>query len=200
MTQAELALRLSSLGWESSLQTSVAALERGRRRITVTDLALLALALEVQPQALLTAPPSARVQVGNQEFTSEAWHALLHVTESDVSTMRTRTGRRTRAALSDRERKRILARLVLGRREQQLMTRKKFPGPTYVSDRSIRLALRIPPWDVLTEIRLRPGVPYVARDRLEAELLKAKEAEGKIRRIDRFEARRLRSSTAERQT
>jgi hypothetical protein len=55
------------------------------------------------------------------------------------------------------------------------------------------VAVPIPKWGVNAAVRLRAGVPYVARDRLEAEALSAEADRGTIRRIDRFEARRLRS-------
>lgn len=197
LTQAELAERLHRVGWGSRQQSAVASLEGGRRRVDIDDLCRIASAFGVPPQALLVTHLSAPIRVADKDLAPDAWQELMRVTKEDSRALwhATRKSIPEMEAIKWRRRlNRQAASLVLASREKELAGRTKFPGPTFVTDLRVSVDVPLPDWRVVDRIELSPGIPHVARDRLEAEALLGAAEEGRIRRIDRHEARRLRAA------
>ena len=199
LTQADLADRLHQRGWGSSQQSAVASLERGQRRVGFDDLVRLASVFEVPPQALLVALSSESIGVGGTLHTRDEWHTLMRVNKKDsgalLSALRRRVPERTTSG-SRQGTTRSGHKVVLAGRERELAVRAKYSGPTFVSDTRQTVWVPLPSWDAQDRIDLAPGVPHVARDRVEREALLDAATEGRVRRIDRHEARRLRAAKA----
>jgi transcriptional regulator with XRE-family HTH domain len=195
LTQARLAEKLSDAGWASGLQSSVAELERGRRRVSLGDLVLIARVLDVTPQSLMAVRPNRPVRVGARAVSADDWHEAMRVTDEDKTTPRRSTPPSSILPLLRHKPTppEMIERVVREAREEDLSQRKKYPGPTFVSEVPRTLLVQIPAWGGTTAvIKLKPNEPHVARDRLEAERLRAAMHEGLVRRIDRHEARRMR--------
>jgi len=196
LTQAELAERLHRLDWGSRQQSAVASLEGGGRRIDIDDLCRIASVFGVSPQALLVTHLSAPIRVGNDDLTPDAWHKLMRVTREDSRALWHATRKSIPEMESIKWQRRLnrqAARVVLASREKELAGRAKFPGPTFVADSQASVDVPLPDWGVVDRIELVPGIPHVARDRLEADALLDAAGKGVVRRIDRHEARRMRS-------
>jgi transcriptional regulator with XRE-family HTH domain len=195
-TQADLGTELAIRGWGSSLQSAVAALERGRKRLGWAECIVLADVFRVSAQSLMTLSwpaSSTRVRVGERDLTSDEWYERMRVTDEDRAVLRQAARRPPAGEPRHRRVARQFQQIVLSQREEQLKQRAKFPGPTFVADRPMAIPFSLPRWGTRAVIHLRPGAPYVARDRLEADALLAAEGEGRVRRIDRHTARRLRT-------
>ena len=191
LTQAELADRLNEIGWGPRQQSAIANLERGKRRINLEDLCLIASVFDVPPQALLYSASSDPVRVGRMDLEADEWRALMRVTKEDREALYSAL-HKSIPSKSHRRSGRLIRKVVLAGREKELAERSKYSGPTYVADIRTSVYVPLPSFGVKDRIDLNPGDPHVARDRLEAEALLAASEEGRIRRIDRHEARRLR--------
>jgi transcriptional regulator with XRE-family HTH domain len=193
MTQRELGERLAVAGAKTAWQSGVAALERGRRRIGIDELFILAGIFDVPIQVLWVVPPRRRVLVDARVLSADEWHAALRVTDEERGMLASRPH-----APRPRDRQgqafiRMARRVTLEKREASLANRVKFPGPTFVADRKVVVPVEIAGAFGRVPLKLRPNQPWVARDRPEREALLEAEARGKVRRITRSEARQLRA-------
>jgi transcriptional regulator with XRE-family HTH domain len=198
LTQAQLGAELAALGAASKWQSGVAALEAGRRRIGIDDLIALARIFDVPPQTLLAIRPHEKapsVQVGEQTLARTEWYDAMRISKNDENSLRSASPYVTKTPTERRRKAHFDAvratRIKL--REDALRERRKFPGPTFVADRDLVIQLRLDELDTRVPLQLRRGEPYVARDAIEAQALAHQADEGKIRRVDRFEARRIRA-------
>jgi transcriptional regulator with XRE-family HTH domain len=192
-TQSELGVELAFRGWRSSLQSAVASLERGKKHVGWDELLTLAELFAVSPQSLLTvsAPTDTRVKTAGRELTVQEWYEQMRVTDEDQALLWKAARRPSQIGASYRRTLKQVQRYSLRSREERLNQRSKFPGPTFVADRRLSVPLLV--LGQKTVIRMPPGTPYVARDELEAEALLEEERKGRVRRIDRHTARRLRT-------
>lgn len=197
MTQQELGDRLAGAGATARWQPGVAALEQGRRRIGVEDVLVLARILEVTPQVLWAVRErGVDVRLGEVLLPRDEWHVAMRVTDEDLAYRLPRSSTSYVVAERQRRRKTIerqVQRVLESRREEGLARRSKYPGPTYVADRPVAIEVEIgAPAPVM--LKLQPGEPWVARDRLETEALRSAAERHMVRRVSRNEARRLRAT------
>jgi transcriptional regulator with XRE-family HTH domain len=128
-TQAQLGERLAVRGSVTRRQSSVAALEAGRRRVGVDDLIALGDALDVPPQVLLATPPErgTKIRAGRRVVRADGWDDLWRVSDEDRA-------RLLPAGDLSREMKRVfdeedrLGRDALQKRERALARRTSTPG------------------------------------------------------------------------
>ncbi len=195
LTQAELGLRLAAANATARWQSTVAALEQGRRRLDIGELLSLAAALEVTSQSLLWLPDTGglTVRVGNSSMGRAEWHRVNRVSEEDRWAS-TGASSGSSGSRSDARFSKSFDRALIKKREETLAKRGKYPGPTFLADRAVTLLLDVGGRFKSTKVplKLRTGEPYVARDELEATALWEAEQVGIVRRIDRFQARKLR--------
>ena len=207
LSQRELARDMSAVGfaWE---RDTISQIETARRRLGFDELAALAAYFELPPRALLSPPAEllfGRVAFGQGVIDSKTWSSLW--AEWDFSEGPAPKHYRDAVdaifhavrrpwALIWRRKKGHPGRAYAQAREELLSQRSKYPGPIFLADRPDGVDMPMAPWSqwVGVTIRLEPGVPYVARDEVEAEALDdlVERSEGHVRRITRAQAHYLR--------
>jgi transcriptional regulator with XRE-family HTH domain len=199
MTQAELGVQLATLGAHSRWQSGVAALEAGRRRIGFDDLLALARIFAVTPQSLLAIRSHGddiKIEIGGLTLTIEEWFASMRIGDDDVHALADSSGQPSRRKRHADQLRRLMRKVAEQQREQALANRTKLPGPTFIGDDDVVLMLTLQPFGAQVPLKLRKGKPHVARDELEARALLEAEADGRVRRISRHEARRIRERSS----
>jgi transcriptional regulator with XRE-family HTH domain len=217
LSQRELARDMKAAGfpWE---RDTVSQIETARRRLGLDELAALAAYFELPPQALLRMPLGkeayihafartrgskwVEVAFGEGVLAPETWGELW--SEWDWWNRPAPKNHRDAVDSIFRGVKRPWSRLWRRKkghpraayekaREELLSQRTKHPGPIFLADEPNRVDTAIDPWGGVT-IPLEPGVPYVARDEVEAQELNdlVERAEGKVRRITRAQAHYIR--------
>ena len=208
LTQAELAEAMEAIGFRWLRQT-VAETEAGRRDITLEELVAVAAFFEM-PMSGLVVAPGARVmwvgvEVGDRSLTLQEWiHLVEQGRANPLEQAPPSVQRAIDALVGDlprpwaqpwREEGGDGPRAYLAAREERLNDRSKFPGPIFLweGDGPLGIGTSIPPWGQSVQITLESGVPYVARDEMEAEHLRAAMAtHPELRVISRQEKYRLR--------
>ena len=198
LTQAELGEAMATLGFPWYRQT-VAEVEAGRRSVTLEEVVALASFFDLRPQVLLTTPggqpPYSAVRLGDRTLPLDEWIRLW-------------------AGGDDTDRRKAIDRLMRGvarpwtklwrkagghpaepferERQRRLAKRRAFPGPIFLSQEHKTVTVARPPWARSATVVLKAGVPYVARDEIEAAVLEAQEG---VFRISRKKAYQLRKRT-----
>lgn len=206
LTQGELAGAMAALGFSWVRQTVTEA-ESGRRPITVEELVGLCTYFEMPVQALLLAPgstlPYYAVRLGDRVLIPRVWVYLVAPWNQKRPAPPW-----TRQAIDDvvgdldrpwariwRQRGKHPAAAFAASWEEMLSRRSALPGPIFVVVGNEPLGGRAerPPWGQQEPyIQLEPGSPFVARDEPEARKLMEWERAGKVRRISRQAAYRIR--------
>jgi transcriptional regulator with XRE-family HTH domain len=189
-TQTELAARMTGEGFQWRARQKVIAAEQGEHEFTVPEVDALGRILGITPQTLLAVrkADNTSVLVGQSLSTGTEWEERWGVGEDDRAAL----VYGTEFFAPQRRAKRAGAIAEMRQRERELARRTKLAGPTFVADKRVRVKVPIPKWNAETEIILKPGVPYVARDLIERRALQHEEEAGNVRTITRHQARRLR--------
>ena len=204
LTQGDLAGAMAEigLGWHRGL---VADVETGARELTVSELVALSAYFDL-PVASIAAKPGAligpnAVELGNRRLTSMEWFRLWdqkrdHTEPVDAVT-RPAIDKITRGL--NRPWARIWrkqggeAPTAYQQAWEELVASRPLPGPTFITTEGpVGTAPPKPPWSQEVRIDLKPGVPFVARDEVEREVLERLEREGHVRRITPQQAYKLR--------
>jgi transcriptional regulator with XRE-family HTH domain len=192
------AMRTFGLPW---YRGTVSEVEAFRRPVTLAEGILIASYFE-QPLANLLVSPGllapAEITIGKKVILLADWSAVINATP-------------WRDGPPPKPVRRALANLFAGTdrlwaslwraghpadaftkaREKAMASRTRFPGPTFLADVDIEISSTFPLWGQNRRIYMAAGVPYVARDEWEADLL---EANRQVRRITRQQAHRLRQA------
>jgi transcriptional regulator with XRE-family HTH domain len=213
LTQAELAEAMEAMGFRWVRQT-VAETESGRRDAKVEELVALAAYFEMPVRALLGTPGGAPTRdavaegldVGGRTIPFRDWVMLTMDARSPMES----ASRPVRRAIDffTGQLPRLWARSwrreggppgshYIAAREARLEARTKLPGPIFVweGEGDLQTYAAVRPWGADVRVKLKHGVPYVARDEAEAErLLETMAVQPQLRVITRQEAYRLRKS------
>ncbi|CAN5323761.1 hypothetical protein BH20ACT24_BH20ACT24_16110 [soil metagenome] len=202
LSQEDLA-RAMALLWFRWHRQSVAEVEAGRRPVSIEEVAALGAYFGMRPEALIVAPGiqagSSPVRVGATVLTGQHWAALWQAPGLEPP------GPVRRAAIDllvgklERPWARLWRRGAPGEafvraRDLVLGARTRHPGPIFLlrGNEPLIMSTSRPPWAQSVSISLIPGEPYVARDEIEAELLGKLAERGRVRRISRQQAWKLR--------
>lgn len=208
LTQEELAAAMTDLGFGWRRQT-VTEVEAGHRPVSIEELAAVSALFDMPPEAVVVAAglvpgPSTgdAVSLGKRVLSSADWISLWNAgpvvkppaRERRVAIDRLTAGmRRPWARLWRRSRGQPAPAFAQARKEAQA-ARSRHPGPTYMSQEDVDVRVVRPLWMAKESLKLRAGVPYVARDELEADALGK---EPGVQRISRQAAYRLRKGRAD---
>jgi hypothetical protein len=178
MGQADLGAAMVARGFDAwEHRQTVGAVERGVRALSWAEMLALAEVLGCRsPRVLMVVRD--RVAVGGSTLSAEEWSERWGIAPEDRADLTYRVG----FFGAERKARRREAVEALRQRERRLAERQP-AGPTFLAEKRT--------W--IGPIELRPGVPYVARDRLERAALVQAEQEGRVTRIDRHKAARLRA-------
>jgi transcriptional regulator with XRE-family HTH domain len=200
LTQEDLRQAMDSLGFEWRFRQTVAQVEEGSRRLSWDEFFALAAYFEMPPTALLIKPGAqtsySHVRIAGRAVTNEdwaAWWAWGPSEKAPKSVLRAIDhllyGRVAKGRWSKLLRKgEGLSAAYSHARDYILSSRKRLPGPTFISDERMEVKEGFAPFGEIT-FTLVAGEPYVARDDAEAAVLRRKEQDGKVRRIERHKAR-----------
>jgi len=216
LTQAELGQAMVKLGFPWQSRQTVAEVEAGRRHAALEELVALAAYFDMPVNTLLTGAGTAlgysygggRIRVGKKTISAGEWAQLtVGRTDREPPPEPIQNAIDSLVGKVDRPWSRLWrkqgghpAMAFLESWRQRQSRRKRWPGPIYIIAEGIEgpvgLGAPVGPWGASTEIRLEPGVPYVARDEREAEALAQREQQGFVRRISRQQAYKLRKKGA----
>jgi transcriptional regulator with XRE-family HTH domain len=198
--QEDVAAAMRYVGFEWQRDT-VAQVESGNRRIGFDELAVIAAYFELPPTYFIATPlpGAAPPLLGSEKVGWQEWANLW--TSWDIDEPSPRHKRRAIDRLFkglDRpwarfwRKSKKRAESFVRARDEMLSERERFPGPIFVADTNVEWAA---PglWGVQVSIHLQAGVPYVARDEIEAAALqRLAEESSDVRRIPRHTAHYLR--------
>jgi transcriptional regulator with XRE-family HTH domain len=204
LSQAELGEVMRRIGFEGwRHRQTVVEVEAGNRRLSWDELFALAAFFEMPPATLLVGGTVsyAKVRLAGRLIEGEhygAWWgwsadrpAPKPVQQAIDHLLYGRAPKRSWAERWRRRRRGGPDLAYIEARRDHLDSRSKPAGPTFVSDEDFQASEGLPAFGEV-KVELKAGVPYTARDEAEAAVLRSQEALGKVRRIGRHEARRMR--------
>jgi transcriptional regulator with XRE-family HTH domain len=212
LSQGDLAAAMSAIGlaWHRGL---VADVETGARELTVSELVALAAYFELPITSIVVSPATLAirtgVRVGDRSLEFGQWKALWFQGRPDHEPRTDHTapaGPWTRKAIDKLVGGLYRPWAKIWRKQgggagaaylqawEKVIASRPLPGPTFVAtiDEGVDQGLGQRPWSQNRRVTLNPGVPFVARDEVDRELLERLEQEGAVRRITPQQAFKLR--------
>jgi hypothetical protein len=200
LSHADLGNAMEALGFAAwRHRQTVMDIEVGARAVTWEELFALAALFEVGPTALLTSPAGATprydsVRIGGTSIPARDYTAWWDWSPASWGAPPAAVRGVIHQVLGDRppwDWRTALSKGPAAAREAFLRDRERYPGPTFLADERVEVRRKLPAGGEAVVV-LEPGVPHVARDETEAEALREEEEKGRVRKIDRHTARRMR--------